>query len=570
MEVKNKKGFTLIEILAVIVLISLIIIIAVPSVKSISIKSKKKLFDTKVKLTEEAVNLWGINNKTCFEVEGGCNVLSYCYLESNIYTCETTFGILAEQGIINYDEEYNGDGYVVNPLDSGSMNDFKLIVTLDNNNKMINADFDDDDDSVKYVPIDRDAISEPTSSSGSVSNQTAKYSVVYWLQNIGAGTAENSINYLKTKIEEKEGISGQNVTPLVSLYTGFNSPKAQTVTIKSDGSTVVNYYYTRKSYTITLNKGSGISSVSGAGSYQYGESVTINAAVSSGYTWNKWSGDYSTTTQKYTFTMPSYDITYTANATEITTTTQLIKCNSFSSDSWENIQYNIKNNNYSCYNVGDKKQIYLTGYGYHYIRIVNKSRPSSCNNTGFGQTACGFVFDFETIVLLDSANDIDTNVGGWPASKMRTVINSSIYNALPRDLKNVITKTNVVSGHERGVSSNYTSYDYLFLPSISEIYSGVTVDTDSAVNSTRQLDYFRSESNNGISGALELTLNGDLNPSLYPNTPVKTYNSDTYIYRLRNACPYNNFGFNWIDIEGYVDDFPASQEMGFSPLFKIN
>ena len=39
--IKNKKGFTLVEILAVIVLISLIIIIAVPSVKSISYKSKK-------------------------------------------------------------------------------------------------------------------------------------------------------------------------------------------------------------------------------------------------------------------------------------------------------------------------------------------------------------------------------------------------------------------------------------------------------------------------------------------------------------------------------------------------
>ena len=232
---KNKKGFTLIEILAVIVLISLIIIIAVPSVKSISVKSRKKLFDTKVQLAEEAVNLWGINNKTCFEVEGGCNVLSYCYLESNIYTCETKFGILAEHGIINYDEEYGNSKYVVNPIDSGSMNDFKLFVTFNNNNKIVNTDFDDEDESVKFVPIDRDETTETTSSSGSASNQVVKYSVVYWLQNVGAGTAENSSNYEKTKTEEKEGISGENVTPEVSLYTGFNSPEPKTVIIKSDG-----------------------------------------------------------------------------------------------------------------------------------------------------------------------------------------------------------------------------------------------------------------------------------------------------------------------------------------------
>lgn len=96
MEEKSKKGFTLVEILAVIVLIALIVIIAVPSVKSISGKSKRKLFNTKVKIAEEAVNLWAENNKSCFEVEDGCNVFSNCYLEGNIYTCETTFGTLAE------------------------------------------------------------------------------------------------------------------------------------------------------------------------------------------------------------------------------------------------------------------------------------------------------------------------------------------------------------------------------------------------------------------------------------------------------------------------------------------
>ena len=309
---KNKEGFTLVEILAVIVLISLIVIIAIPSVKSISAKSKRKLFDTKVRIAEEALNMWAQPNKSCFEVEDGCNVLSNCYLEGNIYTCETTFGKLAEQGIINYDDEYNHVGYVVNPIDSGSMNDFKLIVTLDNNNKMVNTDFDDA--SVKYVPIDRDKTTQSVSSSGNISNKTVKYTVVYWLQNVGAGTEKNSINYTKKLTEEKEGISGQNVTPEVSSFEGFNSPAAQTVSVKSDGSTVINYYYTRKSFTVTLNKGTGISSVSGAGTYQYGQSVTINATVSSGYIWNKWTGTHSMTSQEFTFKMPSYNVLDTANA----------------------------------------------------------------------------------------------------------------------------------------------------------------------------------------------------------------------------------------------------------------
>ncbi len=72
---------------------------------------------------------------------------------------------------------------------------------------------------------------------------------------------------------------------------------------------------TVNSYTVTLNKGTGISAVSGAGTYAYGASVTINATVASGYSWSKWTGTHSTTTQKYTFTMPASNVTDTANAT---------------------------------------------------------------------------------------------------------------------------------------------------------------------------------------------------------------------------------------------------------------
>lgn len=74
-------------------------------------------------------------------------------------------------------------------------------------------------------------------------------------------------------------------------------------------------HWTANSYTVTLTKGTGISEVSGAGTYNYGASVTIDATVSSGYTWSNWSGTHSTTTKQYTFTMPANDVSDTANAT---------------------------------------------------------------------------------------------------------------------------------------------------------------------------------------------------------------------------------------------------------------
>jgi len=74
-------------------------------------------------------------------------------------------------------------------------------------------------------------------------------------------------------------------------------------------------HWTAKNYTVTVNKGTGISTVTGGGTYSYGSSVTINATPSSGYSWSSWSGTHSTTTQQYTFLMPAYNVTDTASAT---------------------------------------------------------------------------------------------------------------------------------------------------------------------------------------------------------------------------------------------------------------
>lgn len=72
-------------------------------------------------------------------------------------------------------------------------------------------------------------------------------------------------------------------------------------------------------------------------------------------------------------------------------------------------------------------------------------------------------------------NDTYTTVGGWPASLMRTYINDTIYNSLPKNLKNGIIETRVISGHDskdtgtRG-DGNYESIDKLYLLSTKEVW----------------------------------------------------------------------------------------------------
>ena len=58
----KKNGFTLVELLAVIVILGLLIAIAVPSALKLSTKVKEKSYDTKVDLIEQAAMNFGQSN----------------------------------------------------------------------------------------------------------------------------------------------------------------------------------------------------------------------------------------------------------------------------------------------------------------------------------------------------------------------------------------------------------------------------------------------------------------------------------------------------------------------------
>lgn len=72
-------------------------------------------------------------------------------------------------------------------------------------------------------------------------------------------------------------------------------------------------------YPLTLNKGTGIASVSGGGSKAQGSSCTASATLSTGYNFKNWTKDSATgtvmsTSSSYTFNMPAHKFTLYANA----------------------------------------------------------------------------------------------------------------------------------------------------------------------------------------------------------------------------------------------------------------
>lgn len=151
----------------------------------------------------------------------------------------------------------------------------------------------------------------------------AVYTVHHWKQKTtGIASTHDDKNYELAETETKKAQIGSRITPAVKTYTGFDSPKTQTKAVTADGKMVIDYYYERHLYNVTLNAGTGIEKTIGAGPYRYGQSVTIDANVKEGYHWLNWTGNYTggsggdqtVDAKKFVFTMPAGNVTMTANA----------------------------------------------------------------------------------------------------------------------------------------------------------------------------------------------------------------------------------------------------------------
>ena len=195
-------------------------------------------------------------------------------------------------------------------------------------------------------------------------NKDTKYVVRHWKQKLyldgtkkyADGSRHDTVNYFLADTDNLTGTTDTLVKPSLKSYEGFTSPSVQTVTVKGDGSLIVDYYYTRNKYKIDdgdkkggsdggsdtdSDKGNGIEDITGGGEYYYEEEVTMEAAVKKGYHWHidddchtdrskyptgwkvtkagcgidKFIDNTSYATQKIKFIMPSHDVCVKADAT---------------------------------------------------------------------------------------------------------------------------------------------------------------------------------------------------------------------------------------------------------------
>lgn len=142
------------------------------------------------------------------------------------------------------------------------------------------------------------------------------YRVNHYLMNVsGSG-------YTLDKTDKGSAEYGSTLIGVIHDYgEGFTSPQTtQSVVIStSEVNNVINYYYTRNKFPVSLICGDGIENVSGAGSYYYGARVELDAVVATSHTWTKWTGTYESTTKAYVIAaMPAQTVSMTACATIIT------------------------------------------------------------------------------------------------------------------------------------------------------------------------------------------------------------------------------------------------------------
>ena len=243
----------------------------------------------------------------------------------------------------------------------------------------------------------------------------------------------------------------------------------------------------------------------------------------------------------------------------------------FAIDTWDEINENICNGNTSIYEVGDQKELTIDGFGTYKVRISNMSTPTTCTYDSLlyldnSRTACGFVIEFVDIITTYMMKSSQTATARWDTSAMKTYLNSTIYNALPQELKDNIINTSVAFNvnpdlgdtNDPGFLSVARSTDKLYLLSPKEIYGTNEVINDDSNKYTGQLDYYQSNS---------VTTSSNVSKT------IKYYNGSTNAYWLRSAAyMLSNYSFWSVQTDGTINtnSFPYSNAYkGVSPAFRI-
>ena len=245
---------------------------------------------------------------------------------------------------------------------------------------------------------------------------SASYRINYYLQDV------NGYSYKLDTAKRFIGEVGETVEGITLDYEGFTVPETQTVVLEEGKETVIDYYYVRNRYRLTVNTVCNEDRFSQTLYYRYGEEVRIDVPDKIGYTTNCDKLINGT----MDFTMPAcdkvVDIKYVPVEYIIT----------YAIDS------NVINNNPDSYNVtsGDIILCNPTKIGYNFLGWrINGSNDEPLAPYTIKASTCS---NIELIAIWEENKSIVTEV-----PVIRPTITPSITNTISPDVPDVTSKPTI-------------------------------------------------------------------------------------------------------------------------------
>jgi len=145
---KIKKGFTLVELLVVIVLVGLLVAIAVPAGLTVSKKVKQKMLENKIELIESGAIAYGQSNKSLLDHS--------CTIDGTTYNRCYSASIknLLKENVFKEDDIIDDEKVLTNPVINDQLNYCKVYIYI--KNKRVYAKYDINGNGCYNIPTDQE------------------------------------------------------------------------------------------------------------------------------------------------------------------------------------------------------------------------------------------------------------------------------------------------------------------------------------------------------------------------------------------------------------------------------
>ena len=136
-KMRSKKGFTLVELLAVISVLAIVMVIVIPAVSNNSKTAKEGILKTKLDLIVDQSIIWGQDHINYFVNESA--PLQECTTSDDLVSCKISFDALAKEGYVKYD-----DGEIISDPTKrrDNLNNEKIDIVYDKKKNDVSATYD--------------------------------------------------------------------------------------------------------------------------------------------------------------------------------------------------------------------------------------------------------------------------------------------------------------------------------------------------------------------------------------------------------------------------------------------